>query len=71
MKKQKKRLFRKNMTPQEGGEAIWELFCNTITYDNSMGDYNNYIGRYIFESGYFDAKEFVKAIKKYMKEEGE
>lgn len=58
------------MTPQEGGEAVWELFQDTLKRrDNSMGDYNNYIGRFIFESGSFDAKQFVKSIKKYMKGE--
>jgi len=39
-----------------------------MPYDNSTGNYNYYLGRYIFESNGFDAKHFEKAIKRYVKE---
>lgn len=58
-------------TKEEHWERIWDRFQETIERngnDNSMGDYNYLIGRYLYESGNYDEKEFINAIKKYLKE---
>ena len=54
---------------RENGQRVWGAFQKALRpYDNSMGSFNHLIGRWIYENGNYDEKEFVKKIKSYLKE---
>jgi hypothetical protein len=62
---------KKLLTPEDCWERVWNKFQEIIErseLDNSTGDYNYLIGRFIFESGSYDEEIFVKTIKRYLKE---
>jgi len=52
-------------------ERVWKVFQDAIPYDNSMGDFNYLIGRYICENAGYDENEFKAIIKSYVAEEDE
>jgi len=53
----------------QAGKKVWEVFQKAIKkYDNSMGDFNYLIGRYIYENGDYDEKEFAQKIRSYLRE---
>ena len=64
----------KNLKPKtlnEFSRRVWDKFQETIErdgLDNSTGDHNYLIGRFIYENCGYDEKEFIKEIKKYLKE---
>jgi hypothetical protein len=62
---------RKLLTPYDHWEDVWSVFQETIDragLDNSMGDSNYLIGRYIYEKTKYDKKEFIATIEQYLKE---
>ncbi len=59
-------------TPRDCWERVWDKFQETIErqeWDNSTGDYNYLIGRYIYENCGYDEKEFTNTIRRYLNEE--
>lgn len=65
---------RKLLTPEDHWDDVWSVFQETIErlgYDNSMGDANYLIGRYIYEKTKYNKEEFIANIKQYFKENEE
>jgi len=65
---------KKPKAPWEDWQRVWDKFQETINqagFDNSMGDYNYLIGRYIFERTDYDEAEFIKNIAKYVERTNE
>lgn len=57
-------------TPEKCWQRVWDKFQETVERtgaDNSTGDYNYLIGRFIYENGY-DQKQFTDTIKRYLRE---
>lgn len=51
------------------GRIVWKAFQKALgSLDNSMGTFNHLIGRFIYESGNYDEKKFIKVIKSYVKD---
>jgi len=77
MKKWYERAEYKNQkleTPEDNWQRVWDKFQETIDrkgWDNSTGDYNYLIGRYIYENGGYDQQEFINKIKQYLTEHDE
>lgn len=60
----------KPKAPWEDWQRVWDKFQETINqegFDNSMGDWNYLIGRYIFENTKYNEEEFTNTIGQYLK----
>jgi hypothetical protein len=61
------------VTNEDKWQRLWDKFQETLdrdSLDNSMGDHNYLISRYILEqTNYvFDENKFIETIKEYIKE---
>lgn len=59
----------KPKAPWEDWQRVWDKFQETIDragFDNSMGDWNYLLGRYIFENTAYNEEEFIHIISKYV-----
>ena len=60
---------KKTKAPWEHWQRVWDKFQETIDregFDNSMGDLNYLIGRYILEKTKYNEKEFTDTIEQYL-----